>query len=391
MNDTYLLYGWEHSLFSGKMPGYLRYKGIKFEERIATPEVFEKIIIPFVGSPIMPALETPSGELVQDTTDIIDFLETRYPEVSIYPTGPRQKLAAYLLELYGSDWLQIPAMHYRWSVLDQQRDFIAYEFGRAHDPEETRENQIKIGETLFEKYLPFTAFIGISEQTIPAIEATCAEFLTQLNAHFIQHPFLFGSRPSIGDYGLLAPLYAHLGRDPIPKALMQSLAPEVYKWVERMNHPEPLSGEFLPDDEVPETLIPILKTLCGEFMTHVMDTIRFNSDWLDQNPGTNVPRFHGFLPFTIGGVQEKRAMHSFNQWLFQRGWTHYHSLTGSECDAADQLLGRIAGLDALQTKLPYILRREPGQLELVEDTNAESDRTRRRTGARNYKGTPMTI
>ena len=49
----------------------------------------------------------------------------------------------------------------------------------------------------------------------------------------------------------MAPLYAHLGRDPVPKALMQSLAPNVYRWVERMNQPQPLAGEFLAGDEIP--------------------------------------------------------------------------------------------------------------------------------------------
>ena len=38
-----------------------------------------------------------------------------------------------------------------------------------------------------------------------------------LDRHFASHRFLFGDRPSLGDYGLIGPLYAHLGRDPWPK------------------------------------------------------------------------------------------------------------------------------------------------------------------------------
>ena len=37
------------------------------------------------------------------------------------------------------------------------------------------------------------------------------------------------------DFGLIAPMYAHLGRDPYPLALMQSRAIHVFRWVERMN------------------------------------------------------------------------------------------------------------------------------------------------------------
>ena len=82
------------------------------------------------------------------------------------------------------------------------------------------------------------------------IEATYLEFLDQFNRHFANFEFLLGSRPSIGDYGLMGPLCAHLGRDPVPRALMEERAPNVYAWVKRMNNPQPQSGEFLADDVI---------------------------------------------------------------------------------------------------------------------------------------------
>ena len=63
----------------------------------------------------------------------------------------------------------------------------------------------------------------------------------------------------------IAPLYGHLGRDPAPLNLMQTHAVRLFRWVERMNRPEPDVGEFkklvalkneeldyLPNDEVPQ-------------------------------------------------------------------------------------------------------------------------------------------
>ena len=40
-------------------------------------------------------------------------------------------------------------------------------------------------------------------------------------------PFLLGHRPSIGDFGLLAPIYAHLYRDPVPGFILRT------RWVYR--------------------------------------------------------------------------------------------------------------------------------------------------------------
>ncbi len=79
MAVDYILYGGDHSLFTGKARAYMRYKDLNWEERPATREVYRNIILPKIGAPIIPVLETAGGEYVQDTTDIIDFLEARHP------------------------------------------------------------------------------------------------------------------------------------------------------------------------------------------------------------------------------------------------------------------------------------------------------------------------
>lgn len=67
------------------------------------------------------------------------------------------------------------------------------------------------------------------------LEASYLEFLAELSAHLEQHAFMLGDKPSLADFGLMAPLYAHLGRDPLPHFLMKTKAPRVADWVERMN------------------------------------------------------------------------------------------------------------------------------------------------------------
>ena len=217
MAVAYCLYGSEHSLFTGKARAYLRFKGLDWQEKAATREVYLNTILPRIGAPIIPVLETDAGEYIQDTTDIIDFLEARHPQVSVYPSTPVQRLVALLLELYGDEWLIIPAMHYRWSVLDQHYDFVMSEFGKLSDPTASLEQQIALGEKTSRPFRGMVPALGITEETIPGIEEAYLAFLEQLDRHFAQFDFLLGSRPSIGDYGLMGPLYAHLGRDPVPR------------------------------------------------------------------------------------------------------------------------------------------------------------------------------
>lgn len=366
MAADYILYGADHSLYTGKARAYMRFKGLNWEEVTATREVYKSIILPRAGVAIVPVLATADGHVVQDTTDIIDFLEAAHPAVSVYPDTPLQKLVALMLELYADEWLVIPAMHYRWSVLDQQRDFIFSEFGRMSAPDATPQEQVLIGERTSKMFRGSVPMLGITAQTMPAIEEVYLELLDQLDSHFSQYEFLLGSRPSIGDFGLIGPLYAHLARDPVPKALMQERAPNVYAWVERMNNPVPLSGYFLTDDEIPATLLPILQTMCRDQLPDVLDVIRHNAIWLEQNPGGDIPRYLGMHPFRTGSASGERVIHSYAQWMFQRPWSHYQSLSGQQRAKADTLLKAVGGLDAFNTEIVHWVERKPGQLELVE-------------------------
>ena len=367
---TYILYGGELSLYTGKARSYLRQKGLDFEERLATRDVYKNIIVPRAGAPIVPVLvngEGDDGELVQDTTEIIDYLEARHPEPPAYPAGPRQKLVALLLEHYADEWLVIPAMHYRWSVLDQQYEFIMGEFGALSAPQESRENQILIGEKTSAPFRGSIPMLGVNDTTAPEIEAVYLEMLDQLNLHFQSMPYLLGARPCIADYGLMGPLYAHLGRDPVPKEIMQSRAPAVYAWVERMNTPGVVPGQLVADDRVPETLLPVLRRLCRDFLPDVVAVVAANNAYMAEHPAANIPRYLGMHTFQTGKARSERIIHSYSQWMFQRSWDHYHSLEGEARQAADRLLQDIGGHAAMQTIIERRVHRRPGQLELVED------------------------
>lgn len=366
MSAQYTLYGGELSLYTGKARAYLRYKGLDFEELPATREVYQRIIVPRVGAPIVPVLVTEDDELVQDTTDIIDFLEQRHPECPVYPEGPLQRLVALMLEFYGDEWLVIPAMHYRWSVLDQQYDFIMREFGALSAPEASEEEQIRIGEKISAPFRGSISRLGVTAETIPGIERAYGELLAQLDTHFGQYDYLLGSRPSIGDFGLIGPLYAHLGRDPVPRALMERSAPNVYRWVQRMNAPVPRGGEFLAHDRVPDTLLPVLETMCRDHLPDALDVVAHNARWLADNPGGSLPRVLGMHRFSTAGVEGERYVHSYSQWLFQRCLDHYQALDGEGRHRADALLGQVGGLEAMRTRIGHRVKRVPGQLELVE-------------------------
>jgi glutathione S-transferase len=297
---TYRLYGTPGSLYTGKARAYLIKQGIDFENRAAGEAHFRETIVGKVGRWIIPVLETPGGELVQDGSDIIGHFEaqggTRLP---VFAPTPCHRLIGQVFELFGGEGLLRPAMHYRWNFDAANGAFLAQDFPAALAPtgasDEVKAGVFAMASGRMRKAM---AGFGVSPATIPAIEASYAEFLALFDAHLAASPYLLGGRPTLGDYGLAAPLYAHLARDPYPAQLMKTTAYRVWRWTERMNAADQDAGEYgappealFADDVVPETLLALLRFIARDYLPEVAAFVGFTNAWLAEHPdiaaGTN--------------------------------------------------------------------------------------------------------
>ena len=318
MANDYKLYGAPLSLYTGKVRAYLKNKQIPYEEVFSSLKVYKNIIVPNTGVRFIPIVETPEGEYLQDTAAIIDRLETDFPFRPVVPSTPKQKMISYLFEAWADEWLLIPAMHYRWNK--DNFPFIYQEFGRIVLPGMPKFIRGFVGKKVGAKFKGFVPILGITDKSIPAIESWYeSHVLPLLDKHFASHDYLLGATPSLGDFCLMGPLYAHLYRDPEPGQLMRQKAPHLARWVERMNTPPAEQGGLLGDDQVPETLFPLLTRMFEEFWPVLTSTVQKLNDWKLQNPEQNdVPRTIGNHDFVLGGVTESRAIMTFHQWKLQR-------------------------------------------------------------------------
>ena len=131
-SDSYTLYGMAGSLYTAKVRAYLRQRRLPFVEKPAGGEEFLKTVVPHVGRWIIPVVKTPEGELLQDGTDIIDALEKRHNgDERLGPTLAPEGIVGVissLFELFGSEGLLRPAMHYRWNFDDSNLAFLQAAF-----------------------------------------------------------------------------------------------------------------------------------------------------------------------------------------------------------------------------------------------------------------------
>lgn len=186
MIPAYKLYGAPLSLYTGKARAYLRFRNVPFIEEFGSPEIFER-----VGQRIIPVLHTPDDVLVQDTTDIIDYIETRLDGASVYPEGPVQRLVALLFEVYGDEWLLMAAMHYRWRY---NLEFILQEFGKVLRPDGSPEEQRELGEKISAPFRGSLPLLGITEATVAGVESDYETLLSRLDAHFATHTYTCSGR-----------------------------------------------------------------------------------------------------------------------------------------------------------------------------------------------------
>lgn len=429
----YRLISAENSVFSGKTRAYLRFKqsqgdlGQGFEDILVTPELIAGLLVPRSGSPALPQLETPDGVWLQDSSAIIDEIERRHREIPVVPDArsrPRQRLASYLIELLADEWLIVPACWERWHFSEDGREpsHRAWNehqwgaiFGAGLDGPGRRaagarffEEAFGISETKRNPRGPFAGLIqlGCTEATEPAWRATLHSLLQALEVHFGRHDYLLGGRPSLADYGLLGPLYAHFYRDPVPGFALRCFFPLICEWVERTNGEGALAarfygqklygldangalegrpatsdgGDWLPDDEVPETLDPVLRVFFGEmwpFLKASMEALRSHVASDAQPPGGELPRKtftatpgfealqtnHGALtvPFEVGGISARRMVVPYQMWMLER-------LEAALSDSDTKVLGN------------WLTRFERGEEILELDSRLDGCRVRKEGG-----------
>jgi len=367
----YKMYGAEFSLYSGKVRSYLLKKGIPFEEITPSMKVYKEFIVPRTGVRYIPVLQTPEDDVLQDTTVIIDSLEKKFPVSSVYPATPKQKLLALLFEVYGDEWLLIPAMHYRWFYRKENYKYITSEFGKMLFPKLPKFMQAFLGKKVAARFQGAVERLGVTDANRKAIEASYEQLLADLNTHFSQYNYLFGERPSIGDYGFIGPFYAHLYRDPYSGNRLRKQAPAVAGWVERMLSDDKAQGDFLANDHIPETLLPILQRFSKEQLPTLLDTDKRLAAWKNENhieqnkQPLAIPRFIGQHDFIVEGVKETRVVIPYSLWMFQRPLDFYQNLRNEDKHRLGKLFESTGINQALEIDLQARMQRVNNQLYFV--------------------------
>ena len=264
-SDRYLVVGQNGSPYSVKLRAVMRYRRLPFDWVLRT----ERNMAEFsdVKPLLMPMIRFPGEQQWRiDSTPIIDALEQRQPgRRSIIPDSPSYAFLAYLIEDFADEWLTKAMFHYRWGY---SPDIKYASFWIADDffPDQKGEARAAAAKGFADRQIERMPLVGCTPENAPVIEETYRRTLKLLESHVGLHDYLFGTQPSIADFGLFGQLKT-LATDPTPLAIMREQAQRTESWLRQLDDASGIGGAWYSGEEVlPDATVGLLRLAAETYL-----------------------------------------------------------------------------------------------------------------------------
>jgi len=258
--SAYTIYGGLGSPYSMKMRAVMRYRRIPHVWR--QMEFGDEAIFQNVKAPVIPVFQYPDGSWKNDSTPLIFDLETRHKERSIVPDDAGDAFLAYLLEDMADEWGTKTMFHYRWyRERDQKQmaEWLAFDRLKGRG----RKTILDMAAAFRARQVGRMALVGCTPENAPIIEQSARQILSLFEAHVTEQVYLFGSRPSLADFGWFGQL-SQLGVDPTPQDLMRAEFPFTYRWLLNIDDASGVEGAWRDANAPLPAAVKGLLKLAGE-------------------------------------------------------------------------------------------------------------------------------
>lgn len=253
----YTIHGALGSPYSMKMRALMRYRRIThvWNHGGGVQQLAAEHGLP----PVIPVIEYPDGSFRNDSTPVLYDLEDRHQERSVVPPDPAEAFLAHLLEDFADEWLTKAMFGYRWlEEVDQVQmsrwlSFDALKGGGL-------ESSQGMAEVFRDRQVGRMAIVGCTRENFPLIEDSARRVLQALEDHVVDEHWLFGSRPSVAEFGIYGQL-SQLGVDPTAQSMMRADYPYTFRWLLHVDDASGIDGRW---DEANAPLRPVAQSLLAE-------------------------------------------------------------------------------------------------------------------------------
>jgi glutathione S-transferase len=259
MTDYYTIFGALGSPYSMKMRAVMRFR--RLPHVWATGVKAMAAIQGKVKAPVIPIVQYPDGSFHNDSTPLIYDLEARHADRSVVPPDPATAFLAHLIEDFSDEWLTKAMFGYRWLREVDQVQMSRWLAFDSLGGGGLAQSQAAAG--IFRaRQVGRMAMVGCTEANFSLIEASTRAVLTALEAQVTARFFLFGSRPSLAEFGLYGQI-SQLGVDPTPETMLRADYPYVLRWLLHIDDLSGVEGEWDAAVTPPTAAVSALLQLIG--------------------------------------------------------------------------------------------------------------------------------
>ncbi|QYJ06850.1 glutathione S-transferase [Qipengyuania flava] len=209
--------------------------------------------------PVIPIIEYPDGNFRNDSTPVLYDLEERHSERKVVPADPAQAFIAHLLEDFADEWLTKAMFGYRWlEEVDQiqMSRWLSFDALKGGGLDSSQ----GMAEVFRDRQVGRMAIVGCTRENFPLIEASTRRVMHALEDHVVNEHWLFGSRPSLAEFGIYGQL-SQLGVDPTAQSMMRADYPYTFRWLLHVDDASGIEGEW---DDADAPLKPVAQSLLAE-------------------------------------------------------------------------------------------------------------------------------
>lgn len=243
MRDHYRLLGGPGSPYSMKMRALLRYRRIPHVWTVPRGFFITGPELAKAGKRMIPVLQYPDGTYWADSTPLAFDLEKRHPNGrSIIPDDPALGFLAHLLEDMADEFLVLAMFDYRWALPRDQAFCARRQISGWMSPMPSDQFE-QVAETFRLRQSGMLQLASPGEGNRTLLQSFYHRALAILEGGQERSLFLFGSRPSLADFGWFGQL-SQCAIDPTASEIMRSEAPRTFQWVQLLDDSSGIEGEW---------------------------------------------------------------------------------------------------------------------------------------------------